>query len=619
MGQEESPQVAGEVSRRTVLKGGAAGAGAIGLSAAGAAPARAATRWYGRPAWQTAEWKKTAGAYRTRPDVLVVGGGLSGCAAAISAAREGMQVLLVEPTHMLGGQMSAAGVGTADFPPVWQRIIETGLWGEFVRRCKDIYSRRFDGKPTNVARYRLTSFAASPVIVDEVLTRMLMDHGVEVVRHHPPMSAYITDRVAAVRFEFGKIEAQVAIDATEDGALLELGRFTYRLGNAVVWGGHKPTKDLKTVDIQSVTLSAVIKKYEDGIPSVLRVTEKPVGYDVNREWIARSFPYRPNKTFGSFAGYRALPDLTGAHYVGTEELKVTRTCLNFENDALVSAAYIVDPIVRHAGNRVAMDRTLGVLYYLQNELGMPWALAGDEGYNAGVRPHAFSTNDDYPEMVRHTPLYPYIREARRLVGRTTMTYRHTLRTGQNDIAPWHPECVAVGYYPADLHDGISAGSFESTLGESRSSITGFQMGAHPILKGSFVPADTRRLVVAEKNLSMSRIAAGAIRVHPTMMSVGQAAGIIAAGSVKLKVAPRDVPTPAVQAAMLGQRAMIAPLNVSGIYIGHRDWDEISMAVARMRATYTEDIPKQVLRMTTAQKSSAIRYGRSALAAYGGRI
>lgn len=606
-------------SRRSLLRGGAAGAGALGLSAMGVETADAATRWYGRPAWQTAEWQKSSGPSTLRPEVLVVGGGLSGCAAAISAAREGVQVLLVEPTHMLGGQMSAAGVGTADFPPVWQRIIETGLWGELVRGCKDIYSRRFNGKPTNVARYRLTSFAASPVIVDEVLTRMLMDHGVEVVRHHAPMSAYITDALAAVRFEFGKVEAQVAIDATEDGALLELGRFTYRLGNAVVWGGRVPNKDLNTVDIQSVTLSAVIKRYDSGIPSVLKVTEKPEGYDVNREWIARSYPHRPNKDYGSFAGYRALPDLTGAHYVGTEEEKITRTCLNFENDALVSAGYIVDPVVRHAGNRVAMDRTLGVLYYLQNELGLPWALAGDEGYSAGLRPHAFSGNDKYPDMVKHTPLMPYIREARRLVGRTTMTIKHVQRTGQNDIAPWHPDCVAVGYYPADLHDGISEGSFESTLGESRASISGFQMGAHPILKGSFVPADTRRLVVAEKNLSMSRVAAGSIRVHPTMMAVGQAAGIIAAGSVKLKVAPRDVPTPAVQVAMVEQRAMIAPLNVSGIYIGHRDWKAISVAVARKQASYTEDIPRQVLRMTTAQKSAAVRYGRSALGAYSGRI
>lgn len=613
------PPTSWGTTRRTVLTGGAAGVAAIGLSALGAGPADAATRWYGRPAWQTAEWNKTAGAYNARPDVLVVGGGLSGCAAAISAAREGMQVLLVEPTHMLGGQMSAAGVGTADFPPVWQRIVETGLWGEFVRRCRSIYNQRFNGKPTNVARYRLPSFAANPVIVDEVLTRMLMEHGVEVVRHHPPISAYITDAVAAVRFEFGKIEAKVAVDATEDGALLELGRFTYRLGNAVVWGGQRPNKDLKDLDIQSVTLSAVVKRYDSGIPSALKVTEKPDGYDRNRWWIAIAYPTRPDKTYGSFAGYRALPDLTGAHYVGTEEHKVTRTCLNFRNDALVHGAYIVDPVVRHAGNKVAMDRTLSVLYYLQNELGLKWALAGDEGFNAGQRPHAFSGNDSYPEMVKHTPLYPYIREARRLVGKTTMTYKHVRRVSQNDIAPWHPDCVAVGYYPSDLHDGKAPTSFESIFGESSSTITGFQMGAHPVLKGSFVPADNRCLVVAEKNLSMSRIAAGAIRVHPTMMAVGQAAGIIAAGSVTLKVSPRDVPTPAVQVAMVQQRAMIAPLNVSGIHTGHPDWQAISMAIARKKATYTEDIPRQVLRMATAQKSAAVRYGRSALKAYNGRI
>ncbi|MBQ6715588.1 MAG: FAD-dependent oxidoreductase, partial [Clostridia bacterium] len=36
-------------------------------------------------------------------DVIVAGGGVSGCAAALSAAREGKRVLLIEKTLLLGG------------------------------------------------------------------------------------------------------------------------------------------------------------------------------------------------------------------------------------------------------------------------------------------------------------------------------------------------------------------------------------------------------------------------------------------------------------------------------------------------------------------------------------
>ena len=62
-----------------------------------------------------------------RWEVVVAGGGPAGCAAAISAAREGAKVLLIEATGQLGG------MGTAGMVPAWcpfsdgQKIIYRGL------------------------------------------------------------------------------------------------------------------------------------------------------------------------------------------------------------------------------------------------------------------------------------------------------------------------------------------------------------------------------------------------------------------------------------------------------------------------------------------------------------
>ncbi|MFW5894071.1 MAG: FAD-dependent oxidoreductase [Verrucomicrobiota bacterium] len=44
-------------------------------------------------------------------DVVVCGGGMAGCGAAIAAARQGADVLLIERLEMLGGLGSAGCVG----------------------------------------------------------------------------------------------------------------------------------------------------------------------------------------------------------------------------------------------------------------------------------------------------------------------------------------------------------------------------------------------------------------------------------------------------------------------------------------------------------------------------
>ena len=57
--------------------------------------------------------KNTKIAVDDRWDVIVIGGGPAGCTAAISAAREGANTLLIEAMGQLGG------MGTAGMVPAW--------------------------------------------------------------------------------------------------------------------------------------------------------------------------------------------------------------------------------------------------------------------------------------------------------------------------------------------------------------------------------------------------------------------------------------------------------------------------------------------------------------------
>ena len=60
--------------------------------------------------------KNTKIAVDDRWDVIVVGGGPGGCAAAISAAREGAKTLLIEAMGQLGGMGTACLLYTSPSP-----------------------------------------------------------------------------------------------------------------------------------------------------------------------------------------------------------------------------------------------------------------------------------------------------------------------------------------------------------------------------------------------------------------------------------------------------------------------------------------------------------------------
>ena len=50
-------------------------------------------------------------------DVVVIGGSVAGLSAAVTAAKEGANTCLIEPTDMLGGQMTSNGIPALDFSP----------------------------------------------------------------------------------------------------------------------------------------------------------------------------------------------------------------------------------------------------------------------------------------------------------------------------------------------------------------------------------------------------------------------------------------------------------------------------------------------------------------------
>ena len=68
-------------------------------------------------------------------DVLVVGGGMGGVAAALAAARRGCRTCLLEETDWLGGQLSAQGVSALDEHEHIEAVGGTASYYACARRC----------------------------------------------------------------------------------------------------------------------------------------------------------------------------------------------------------------------------------------------------------------------------------------------------------------------------------------------------------------------------------------------------------------------------------------------------------------------------------------------------
>src|SRR6266508_1740716 len=72
-------------------------------------------------------------------EVLVVGGGMGGVAAALAAARAGRSVVLTEETDWLGGQMTAQGVSALDEHRYIETFGGTASYMAMRRAIRDVY------------------------------------------------------------------------------------------------------------------------------------------------------------------------------------------------------------------------------------------------------------------------------------------------------------------------------------------------------------------------------------------------------------------------------------------------------------------------------------------------
>ena len=542
--------------------------------------------------------------FQTSYDLVVVGGGVGGCAAAIQAASSGLSVAVLEESDYLGGQIAGAAVSTMDDLGRTRH----GLYAEFIEYVRSHYSEL--GTATNICLWGGDTIATEPQVARDFFMGLLSEAGADIYLLTRVKNAILDgNRVVGAEAE-RKIEeldeiivisADVFIDATECGDFLPLAGAAYRAGASL-----SDNIDLQ-MNVQDITYVAVVKKYPGGLREDLRMPGPPPLYELYAPKFRKTVTVSGDRWPGTYPfdipshnAYRALPDPENlenrARIVGDDPKTwqfITKTCINWANDFPgngggspgLPVAYIEDPEYRKKAGREAMNKTLAFIWYMQSELGMTdWSVDDSPGYG-GWFSNGWESADDpllpapFAPILRRFPPFPYVREGRRIVGIETLAQSDI--SGAAGAPRRFAHGLALGEYPVDVHGSHLDRYMEHEFNESsetfpRTWTSG--RGVFQIPFGVFIPKSVDGLIAAEKNISVSRMAGGAIRVQPAVFHTGQAAGAIAAESVRSGRPPRDADVLLVQRALMDSGCWIAPEECQDAMEGSPYWSPVQWAI-----------------------------------------
>jgi hypothetical protein len=191
--------------------------------------------------------------------------------------------------------------------------------------------------------------------------------------------------------------------------------------------------------------------------------------------------------------------------------------------------------------------TLGLLWFLQNDPEVPRAhreLAGE----------LHLPKDEFTDS-GHFPFQLYVREARRLVGEYMLTEQDITSDGDDRSSRRHPDSIAVGEFPIDSFPCRKRQAGDTVVLEGYLGMLDHITRPYEIPYRILIPKRIDGLIVPVA-ASTTHVAFSSIRMEPTWMALGQAAGVAAHLSIAQEVPPRRVGIEALQRALVQQGQVV---------------------------------------------------------------
>lgn len=501
-------------------------------------------------------------------DVIIIGGGLGGCAAALASCRNGLSVIMTEETDWIGGQLSQQGV-----PPDEHQWIETHgapqSYRDYRNRVRDYYRRNYP--LTAAARTRenlnpgdgsVSRLCHEPRVAVSVLIDMLSPYlstgKLQLLLNYKAKSAGVDgDRVNHIEIAHVHtgnrtiLTGKSFVDATECGDLLPLTGTEYFTGTE----SKKETRELHApekadpMNNQAFTVCFAM----DYQPGKDNVQDPPEEYDFWRNYIPEMTPPWPGRLLDlSYSDPRTLkPKKLGFEPMGKELKGVLnlwnyRRIINRKN--FIEGTYdgditivnwpqndffpgnLIDVPEKEFRKNIARAKQLShsLFYWLQTEAPRPDGGVGWRGLR--LRGDVMGTEDGMAK-------YPYIREARRIKAEFTVLEEHVGAENRKLVAGEEAgkraadffDSVGIGYYHIDLHPSSRGNNYID-----------FSSLPFQIPLGALLPQRMNNLLPANKNIGTTHITNGCYRLHPVEWSIGEAVGCLIAFAGRKKVPFRAI-------------------------------------------------------------------------------
>jgi hypothetical protein len=498
-----------------------------------------------------------------RYDLVVYGGTAGGVMTAVSGAREGLKVALLEPGAHLGG-MATGGLSRTDFG---KKEVIGGYALEFYWRV---------GRKYGIQRFAQdVAWFYEPKVGEQVLREMLEQAGVRVLMRHRLREKTGVEKsgtkLASIETENGaRFAGRMFADCSYEGDLMAQSGVRYTIGreSQAEYGESLAGVRERTPLHQFL---ARVSPYDSNGKLLAEVDSGPRGAPGSADKKVQAYNFRmilsedpanqaafPKPPAYNPKRYELLARLLDAMTAKLgrapvmQEVTLIAKIPNGKADINNQGAFSTDYIGKSWGYpdgdyatrariwQDHVDYVKGFFYFLAHDSRVPASLQ-KEINSWGLAKDEFVDMENWPHQL-------YIREARRMAGEFVVTQKDL----QTDLKK--PDAIGMGSYNSDSHNiqrlATADGAVENE-GDMQVAVTPYQIPYRVMLP----KRDQAVNLLVPVCFSASHVAYSSLRMEPQYMILGHAAGVAASLALKSGKPVQEISVAALQAKLKSQGAV----------------------------------------------------------------